>query len=142
MSIDKTIQDLFTKLAQRKAKIEELKASIDKKWVTNSTFRLIGAAAPINLIAATVEQVGEAAVHLMMQTQARAAVSTRLGLTDLKVQGYTEAEWFNDFEKRIAAITVKDEEKALATLEARLNSVLSPDERRRIEVELLAKELG
>jgi 2-phospho-L-lactate guanylyltransferase (CobY/MobA/RfbA family) len=51
-------------------------------------------------------------------------------------------DWFNDLNKRLATINIRQEEAELATLEARLNQVLSPEERRRIEVEMLAKELG
>ena len=142
-NIDQTIQALFTKLSQRKAKVDELKAQTSKSWKTNGSLRLIGSSTPTNIQTASAETIDEIALHLCMIATARDAASLRLSrpITD-KVQGYSVDDWFSDLQKRLATINIRSEEQELAALETRLNSVLSPDERRRIEVELLAKELS
>lgn len=142
-NIDQTIQALFTKLGQRKAKVAELKAQTGKSWKTTGSIRLLGASTPTNIQTASADVVDEVALNLCALDAARIQASARLGreITP-KVQGYTLDEWFNDLAKRLATINIRTEEAELATLEARLNQVLSPEERRRIEVEMLAKELG
>jgi hypothetical protein len=142
-NIDQTIQSLFTKLGERKAKVSALKAEIARSWKTTCSLRLLGAATPTNLQTASVDVVEETALHLAMMLTARVEASSRLGREiQPKVQGYSIDDWFSDLNKRLATINIRQEEAELATLEARLNQVLSPEERRRIEVEMLAKELG
>jgi hypothetical protein len=142
-TLDQTIQALFTKLGERKAKVSELKAQVGKSWKTNGSLRLIGAGTPTNIQTASADVVDEVALNLCMLDIARAQAITRLGRPiSEKVQGYTVDDWFSDLSKRLATINIRQEETELATLEARLNQVLSPEERRRIEVEMLAKELG
>lgn len=143
MSIDQTIQTLFTKLGERKARVAALKTELAKSWKTNGTFRLIGATTPTNVQTANAETLEEIAAHVVILANAlnEAAVKlTRPG--SQKIQGYKSEDWFSDFQKRLATIDIREEERQLEALETRLNQVLSPEERRRIEVELLAKELG
>jgi hypothetical protein len=141
-NIDQTIQTLFTKLGERKAKVNGLKAQVGKSWKTTGSFRLIGAGTPTNIQTAPVDVVEVVALNLCMLDVARDQASVRLGRPIAsKVQGYSLDDWFSDLDKRLATISIREEEAELATLEARLNQVLSPEERRRIEVEMLAKEL-
>lgn len=142
-TIDQTIQLLFAKLTERKAKVASLESEIAKSWKTTGAFRLIGASSTTNIQTATAEQLEEVAAHVVILTNALSEASAKLSRTGTqKVQGYTSADWFSDLQKRLAAIDVREEKKQLEALETRLNSVLSPEERRRIEVEMLAKELG
>jgi hypothetical protein len=55
--------------------------------------------------------------------------------------GYHLDDWLADLSKRKATIEIRGEEAKLRDIENRLNAVLSPEERRRIEVEMLAKSL-
>lgn len=143
MDIDVTVRALFDKLNARKQKISELKAQIEKSWKTNCSIRLIGATTPTNIQTATVELVEEVATQLCMVESARRTAAVRLDRpVNMSVQGHTIDHWFEDLQKRLAVINVREEEKQLEQLEQRLNQVLSPEERRRIEVELLARELN
>jgi hypothetical protein len=142
-TIDQTIQTLFAKLAERKAKVASLKADVAKAWKTTGAFRLIGSTSTTNIQTANVETLEEVATQVIILTDAQDKASAKLSRpSKQKVQNYTIDDWFNDLQKRLAMIDVREEEKQLEALEQRLNSVLSPEERRRIEVELLAKELG
>lgn len=142
-TIDQTIQALFTKLADRKAKVAELKEAAAKSWKTNGTFRLLGSSATTNIQTAPQEVIDEVVVHLFIMCNGSQAASAHLKRSiGFKIQGYSLNDWLADVEKRMAAINIREEEKELAALETRLNSVLSPDERRRIEVEMLMKDLG
>lgn len=140
--IDQVVQDLFKKLEERKAKVAELKQAGAKNWRTNCSFVQIGATAPTNVQTATDLVIETLATNLEMITSFRSAAAIALGRpASDKIQGYTYDDWLHDFKKRLAMIEVRVEETKLAELEARLNSVLSPEERRRIEVAMLAAEL-
>lgn len=142
MNIDSTIQLLFAKLEARKQAIAALKVNIARSWKTNGSFRLIGAPTPTNIQTAPLDIVEEIASHICLLETARQQVADRLGRPVSKtMQGNPISDWFDDLNKRIATISVREEERELADLEARLNQVLSPDERRRIEVEMLLKAI-
>jgi hypothetical protein len=141
--LDQTIQLLFQKLNERKAKVAELKAQIAKSWKTNGTFKMIGATATTNIQTASSFVIEELAVQVCVLSNAQGHAGALLGQpVSVKIQNYTIEDWFADFKKRLATINLRLEEEQLEILEQRLNQVLSPEERRRIEVELLAKELG
>ena len=142
MDIDATIRELFKKLEERKAKVAEVRKATQKGWVTNGTWKVPFTATVINI-----QTLPEDQLYLVAGEIVKSAESIRLGAAILngeynkKVQGYQIEEWEADLRKRKAMIEIRSEEAKLAELEARLNSVLSPDDRRRIEVELLTKAL-
>lgn len=144
MDIDKTIQELFKKLEERKARVSALKAVIQKSWVTNGTWKVPFTSTVINLQTLPADQLYQVAGHIMDQFEQFSYAQTLLDNEadrSPKMQGYTRDAWVSDIRKRKATIEIREEETKLAELETRLNSVLSPEERRRIEVELLAKSL-
>jgi hypothetical protein len=142
MDIDVTIRELFRKLDERKAKVAEVRKATQKGWVTNGTWKVPFTATVINIQTLPEDQLYLVAGHIMMTFTAdyngRRIVG---GPEEKKVQGYDIDEWSADLRKRKAMIEIRSEEAKLAELETRLNSVLSPEDRRRIEVELLAKDL-
>jgi hypothetical protein len=142
MSLDATIQTLFDKLNTRKNTLSTLKAASAKTWKTNCAFRIGWSTSTTNLQTASAQTIEDCAWYLCMVQSARQVALTRLNRPDNdKFNGYSINNWFSDFEKRLATIAYRDEEVEIEVLEHRLNQVLSPDERRRIEVELLAKEI-
>jgi hypothetical protein len=142
-TIDDQIRGLFDKLAARKTKIESLQTEIAKSWKTTGTFRLIGAVSPTNIQTANTEQIIDIATNLAIVAEGRSSALNLLGrsLDVVKVQGYSVQDWVDDFKKRLATIDIREEQAQLESIEQRLTQVLSPEERRRIEVELLMKEL-
>lgn len=142
-NIDDMVRGLFDKLNVRKAKVAELKASIAHGWRTNGAFRLIGATSTTNVFTSPADVIAhEIAVHIEILTASEKTAAEKLGTEPAqKIQGYTIEDWYHDLKKRLATINLRDEEAELAKLEARLNQVLSAEERRRIEVELLLKEV-
>lgn len=142
-SIDQAVQGLFAKLDQRKKRVSSLKTLTSKSWKTTGSFRLIGASTPANIQTASVEAVEQIAQHVCLMELASQTASQRLETTVAPaIQGYAPELWFEDLRKRLAMINIREEETQLAAVEARLNQVLSPEERRRIEVELLTQELA
>lgn len=143
-TIDKTIQELFQKLEERKKTVADLKAKTQKGWVTNCTWKIPFTGTVVNIQTCPEDQLVQLAGEIISTFGKYKFGADMLGINIGKVQqinGYTVDEWKTDLTKRLATITIRSEEAKLAELEARLNSVLSPEERRRIEVELIAKSL-
>lgn len=137
-ALDAQIRTLFDKFNTRKAKVEELESQIAKSWITNCTYRITGATVPINLNTTTQETLLDIVGDLVNR---RTNLQEAAKLLDIKpsdkINGYAFDAWIDDCKKRLASINLREEKKALEDLEGRLNSVLSPEERRRIEVEAL-----
>ena len=57
-------------------------------------------------------------------------------------QGYLYDDWANDIKNRIDKLSLKAKQKELDALEARLDKLVSPELKAKIELELIEKELG
>lgn len=138
--IDKTIRLLFDKFDQKKKHVEGLKKQIQSGWKTNGVFQIPGKL--ININVATKEEVIEAACWLTVFMDAAPKAEKLLGVDSIAQYGVSSFQNLtHDLKKRLATIDVREQEKQLAELETRLNGVLSPEERRRLEVEALEKLL-
>lgn len=144
--IDEKISAMFAKVNERKAKCKELRQQIACSWKTNCSFALLASnqsGVPVHLQTATNDAIEAVASSLCLIAQGRTMAEQQLGVKmSSKIQGYTVDDWFSDLKKRLASINIREEEKQLEALEQRLNSVLSPEARRQLEVEQLEKELG
>ena len=141
-NLDDQLRGLFDKLNARKTKVAELESQISKGWITNLSYRMMGANTSVNLNTVPAEGVVDLVADLIMTRNARESAADTLGVkASDKIQGYRFDEWVQDCKKRLAAINIREEKKALDDLENRLNTVLSPEERRRIEVERLMASL-
>lgn len=56
--------------------------------------------------------------------------------------GFSFSEWEHDIKTRISSLNIKTKRDELAKLEERVNSLVSPEQRRQIELEQLIKEIG
>ena len=68
-----------------------------------------------------------------------------LGLTEKEVPfkwlNFSYEEWVADIETRLSQIQIKTKKEELTKLETRVNALVSPDQRRAIELEKLVQEL-
>jgi hypothetical protein len=55
--------------------------------------------------------------------------------------GFSLADWLEDLKSRIGKIQIGAKKKKLETLEARLNAIVSPELRRKLELESIMAEL-
>lgn len=142
VTIDDQIRAMFAKLEERKASVKALQLQIDAKWLTNLSYVPSGATTPINVGTAQLQGIIDLMTDLVLKQEARKKAAAILGIeVDDKINGFDAADWTKDCKKRIASIKVREEERLLQQLEQRLNSVLSPEQRREIEVKLLLKDL-
>lgn len=56
--------------------------------------------------------------------------------------GFQASDWFDDIKLRIAKIQITKKKQKLEALEARLNSIISPELRAEMELQAIAEELA
>lgn len=61
--------------------------------------------------------------------------------TEFKHDGYTIDQWIDDFKKRIVIIHLAAKKDELKKLEERLSAIVSPEQRRQMELEAIMKGL-
>lgn len=141
-AIDKKIEELFSVVKAQKVEVEKAEKESKRSWNTNGSFKLY-AATPVNLMTATEEMVFKALTELLTFKNSSEEALEILGLKkEIKHDGYTVGDWIEDFQKRIATIQLKAKKEKLKTLEDRLTSIVSPEQKRQMELEAIMKDLG
>lgn len=134
-------------------KVEEKKQQIGKaerpSWSTNCSFGFNPEDnnSRVNIqVIRDVSQLVE--IHAFLTAKYNAFLESRdkLGIANseapFKHQGFTFQEWESDIQTRLNALRIKLKKDELAKLEERVNNLVSPEQRRAIELEKLVKEIG
>ena len=133
--MDKEIDRLIAIVQQKK---EEISKAQKPSWVTNCSFGYDkDSAKRINVqLTNDLDELAHALAFLMERKDSWKAAREILGLpeTEFKWLGYTLEEWQEDFSTRISKVTVKEKQKELNQLEARLDKIISPEKRREMEM--------
>lgn len=129
------------------ATIEEKKKEIGKcerpHWLTNCSFTFPDTNKVVNIQTADIPTLCFLAGYLEYRT-----ALIHDGAKALKVKtstdfgGYPVVEWMSDLSTRANQIQIKTKKEELATLEARVNGLVSPEQRRTMELAQLVKEMG
>lgn len=140
--IDKKIEELFVVVKAQKVEVEKAEKESKRNWNTNGSFKLYSAS-PINLQTSTEDMIFKALTELLsFKGNAEEALEI-LGLKkEIKHDGYSIGDWIEDFQKRIATIQLKAKKEKFKTLEDRLISIVSPEQKRQMELEAIIKEMG
>lgn len=140
-TIDEKINSLFKIVNQKK---EEVKADEKKQknsWQTNCSFKLYSTT-PINIQTSNEISIVQALTELLTFSNNVDAANEILGLkTEFKHDGYTVEQWVDDFKKRIIIIHLAVKKDELKKLEERLSAIVSPEQRRQMELEAIMKGL-
>lgn len=140
-NIDQKIADLFQVLNEQKKEVELTEQTSKRSWVTNCSFKHKGEI--INLQTASVPALTQMLADLLIQEDYVKKASAILEVeTQNQYSGFTFAQWKEDCIKRIAIIRIKDKKQKLAELEKRLSAIVSPEQRRQMELEEITKSLG
>lgn len=142
--IDNKIKELFGVLSAQKAKVEEVETESKRKWVTNCSFpSVFGNTQPINIQTQTepalVELLSDLLIHVEFNKRAAELIGSNIDTTYWG--GYPLVSWVADFKTRIAKIQVAARKQELMQLEKRLDAIVSPEERRAMELEAIVKSL-
>lgn len=142
MDIDNKIVELIKIVEQQKNEVFDVEKESKRGWKTNCSLNIIGFPQPLNIQTASIENVVKAYGMLL-------TVFSNIGdaakYLDVQVpntyDGYSLEDWFDDFKKRVAVIKLKTKKEKLNSLEDRLNSIVSPEIRRQMELEIIMKEM-
>lgn len=143
MNIDDKITELFGILHTRKLDLERTKKEIDRKWRTNCSIVLIPNTQPINIQTADEKSVLQI-VSFLIQSQeymTKAASLLEISIDD-KIENYEIQEWIEDCKKRIAMLQLNIKKQKIKELETRLDAIVSPEQRRQLELDAITKELN
>ncbi|UTS52112.1 hypothetical protein [Synechococcus phage BUCT-ZZ01] len=145
MDIDSKVRELLNVVTQKKKEIADKETITKMKWLTNCTFPFGDSRPNRNIQTANQEQVLEVARTLTMHEFFDTAAKTKLGMSLDVVSvyaGFNVTSWYTDLQKRLAVISLNEEKRKLDDLEAKLNTLVSPEQRRAMELEAVMKELG
>ncbi len=142
-TIDKKIDDLFAILQAKKQEVEVAEKNVKRSWKTNCSFSVPLTNSSVNIQTANVQTVQSALASLIMYRSSLKEANKILDLQDdKKYLAYSFDDWIDDFQKRVSAIGIKAKKEELEKLEERLNSIVSPEQKRLMELEAITKSLG
>lgn len=132
---DQAVQDLFAIVQKKKGEIAKAEKP---NWETNCTFRQDLHSSDSQNIQ-TITKTGDLVAILAFLLEKEAAyekANEQLG-TKVKFdwQGFTVDQWRSDLKTRIDKIDITRKRKELEVLENRLNALVSPEMRRKLELD-------
>ncbi|PPD55568.1 MAG: hypothetical protein CTY12_00905 [Methylotenera sp.] len=144
-NIDDKVRGLFEVLQKQKEKVEQAEQETKQSWKTKCSISIPTLSpTPINIQTANQSLVLGIGASLLTYQQATAEAAKRLGLEEdvSEYNGASIDDWFADLKKRVAVIGITEKRKSLVELEKRLDAIVSPEQRRQMELEALTKELA
>lgn len=141
--VDNKINELFAVLHKQQQEVDAAEKDVKRSWKTNCSFVLPYSMQPINIQVATKETIVNIYADMLSIMEFRAKAAITLGVdVDTDWNGFSVEDWVADFKKRIASISIKNQKTKLASLEQRLDAIVSPEQRREMELEAILKEVG
>lgn len=142
--IDQEIQKLFDVVNQQKQEMQNAEKLIQTSWKTNCSLPLPEAPNhPINLQTAPENRIKYLTAFLLQHRHFNELAEKELQLESTSTyEGFSYDDWINDCKKRMAVIQARTKKEKLRKLEERLNGIVSPEERRRMELAQISKELA
>jgi len=143
-TIDQKINELFAIVRKQKAEVEAAEKETKQSWKTNCSITLpFGREdSPINIQTATESKIKLIVMGLLKHKEYAAEAEQLLGLEATQdYNGFSYDDWITDCKKRIAVFNIRAKKDKLSTLEKRLNDIVSPEQKRQMELEAITKSL-
>jgi hypothetical protein len=139
---DQKIQKLIDTVQQKKKEIGRIESQTYKtncQFSENSDGKNLTNIQVVN----SVEQLLHMWAFLDSRKTSWDKIQKTLGLSlEFKWQGYSYEDWVNDFQNKVNKVSLSAKRRELELLEGRLEKLVSPELRAKIELELIEKELG
>ncbi len=135
---DKTVLLLIDKVSEKKKQIQSAQ---NPQWQTNCLLTVDGSNVNLRTIQTAKELVLLAAKVKIQEMGYNAAIDELGGSADFEYQGYSTDQWMSDFYTRLNKLNVDKEKRNLAKLEQRLDAIISPELRAKMELEAIEREL-
>jgi hypothetical protein len=143
-STDEAVLELLKKVEQKRAEIK--KAQKRPQYKTNLTIGYDPETTTGRIMIQTVTDPSKVAgiyAFLIQKEEALNQAYTELGLPpDLTYMGYPIADWKEDLKARAGQLSIEQKKKELDILDKRVNSLVSPEQRREMELAALTAELA
>ncbi len=141
---DEAVMQLLIKVQQKTEEIK--KAKKRPQWKTNCTlgFDPESPQGRVNIMTVRdASKVVDLYAFLIQREEFFKQAAHELGLeVDLVYMGYSFDDWKVDLMSRAAQLSVEQKKKEVEALDRRVNKLVSPDQRREMELEALQKILG
>lgn len=139
---DQKVKELFDLVQSKKLAIEKAERPC---WKTSGNFGYSTNSAHDRTLIATitdVRKIVEMYAFLMEREDKSESAAKELSV-DYKFTwlGFTVEEWKEDFQTRVNQVSIQEKRKELAEIEARLNSLISPELKAQMELEAISKLL-
>ena len=143
-TIDQQVMNLFDLVRARQ---QAIAASEKPRWETTCTIGTNPDAVTDRMNIQTVSDAGRLVDMLGFLLQRRDYFNKAEELLGFKVgvfkwMGYTVDQWTRDFKTRLAQIELAAKRTELKTLEARLDKLITMEQRRELELAAIQKEMG
>lgn len=140
---DDKVKELFLLVQSKKLEIEKAEKPC---WETSCNFGYSASSAHDRVDVRTVTDVRKLVdmySFLLDRKEKSEKAAEELGVKyEFTWLGFKNEEWKNDFLTRISQITIQEKRKELSTVEARLNSIISPELKAQMELEEITKILN
>ncbi len=143
-NIDQKINELFSIVRKQKAEVEAAEKESKQSWKTNcSIIAPLGRGdAPINIQTAKEDVIKTIVLGLLAHKDYAAKACEILGSSfNSEYSGFSYEDWISDCKKRIAVLNIREKKEKLNTLEKRLNDIVSPEQKRDMELAAIMKEV-
>lgn len=141
-NIDDKIVELMAVLKKKQEEVKTVETASKKSWNTNCAFPYRSRNEVLNIQTATLAKLRVGLVELFSVKNLLAEADKFLGLeVENKYEGYTWEQWQEDFKTRLAVLQLREKKDELAKLEVRLNAIVSPEQRRQMELDEITKAL-
>ena len=143
--LDAIVFDLLAKVEEKKKQINV--SSAPKEWKTNcsiSTNPNESLSERMNIRAIKdMSVIIDLYGFLLHKERFSTDAALELGMSpDKNYMGYSFCDWKHDLRNRADQISLSCQKKELDALESRLNKIVSPEQRRMMEIEALKKIIG
>ncbi len=143
--IDEKINKLFEVVRKQKEEVEAAEKEAKQSWKTKCSIVVPFSRddKPVNLQTVLEPGLKNIVIGLLKHRDYTNEAEQLLGVekTD-KYEGYSYEDWFADCKKRITMLNLKAKKERLALAEQSLNAIVSPEQRRAMELERITASLG
>lgn len=143
--IDQKINELFAVVRKQKAEVEAAEKESKQSWKTNCSIIVPYGRdeGQVNIQTANEAKIKNIVMGLLKHREYSAEAEQLLGLkSDGTYNSFSYEDWFADCKKRISVLGIRAKKDQLAILEDRLNGIVSPDQKRQMELEAITAALG
>lgn len=141
---DELVLDLLKKVERKKNEIKAAKKA--PKWKTNLSIGRDSTTTHgrVNIMTRTdPNEIIDWYIFLMTKADNISKAAEELGLsTDLTWLGFPIADWKDDLKTRAAQLSIDQKQKEMEALDKRVNKLVSPDQRREMELQALQELLA